>query len=56
MDANYKENMSKTEITEFLKSCIALAADRDGSSGGCCRLVSINKDKVEREFHNYGSF
>lgn len=56
MDANYKNNMSKAEIKEFLKSCISLACYRDGSSGGCIRLVDITEEKVEKEFHPYSSF
>jgi 20S proteasome subunit beta 1 len=50
MDTNYKENMSKAEITEFLKQCISLACFRDGSSGGCIRMVYITKDGIERTF------
>ena len=56
MDANYKPNMSRQAIKEFLKSCISLACYRDGSSGGCIRLLDLTKDKVEREFHNYDTF
>jgi 20S proteasome subunit beta 1 len=56
MDSNYNPNMSKAEIKEFLKSCISLACYRDGSSGGCCRLLDITEEKIEREFHEYGSF
>lgn len=56
IDANYKPNMSKADCTDFLKSCVQLAVYRDGSSGGCIRLVSITKDKIEKDFINYGSF
>lgn len=56
LDANYKPTMSKAEVKEFLKSCISLACYRDGSSGGCIRLLDITEDKVEREFHPYSSF
>ena len=56
MDANYKQGMSRAEIKEFLKSCISLACYRDGSSGGCIRLLDITKDKIEREFHQYSDF
>lgn len=56
MDANFKNNMSKAEIKEFLKSAISLACYRDGSSGGCIRLLDITEEKVEREFHPYSSF
>merc|ERR1719263_151957 len=48
--------MSKAEVKDFLKSCISLACYRDGSSGGCCRLLDITKDGIQREFHPYSSF
>ena len=56
VDSNYRPNMSKAEITEFLKSCISLACYRDGSSGGCCRLLDLTKDGCQKEFVNYGQF
>lgn len=56
IDANYKPEMSKAEIKEFLKSAISLACYRDGSSGGCLRLLDITEEKTEREFHPYSTF
>ena len=56
IDANYKPDMSKQAIKDFLKSCISLACFRDSSSGGCIRLLDITKDKCEREFHPYSNF
>ena len=56
MDANFKPGMTKAAAKEFLKQCISLACYRDGSSGGCIRLVDISQEKVEREFHPYSSF
>jgi len=56
MDANYKPTMSKAAAKEFLKHCISLACFRDGSSGGCIRLVDITKEKVDREFFPYSAF
>lgn len=56
MDANFKADMSREEVKEFLKTCISLACYRDGSSGGCIRLVDIQKDKINREFHPYNTF
>ncbi len=38
-------------LNSFL--AISLAMARDGSSGGCVRLVNITKDKEEREFVEY---
>ena len=55
-DAFYQPNMSRVAMKEFLKQCIALAAYRDGSSGGCCRILDISEERVEREFHEYSSF
>ena len=56
MDAYYKPTMSRAAIKEFLEQCIALAVYRDGSSGGCIRLLDITEEKVEREFRPYSSF
>ena len=56
MDANFKNSMSHAEVKEFLKSCISLACFRDGSSGGCIRLLDITEEKVTREFFPYSSF
>ena len=56
IDANYKNTMSRAEVKEFAKSCISLACYRDGSSGGCIRLLDITEGGIEREFHPYSSF
>ena len=56
IDANYKPTMSKAEVKEFLKSCISLACYRDGSSGGCIRLLDITEEGCTREFFPYSSF
>ena len=56
VDANYKPGMSKAEIKEFLKSCVSLACYRDGSSGGCIRILDITKEGTKKEFINYGDF
>ena len=53
MDANYDENFSKAQCIEFLKTCISLACYRDGSSGGCVRMINITKDGIERTFTQY---
>ncbi|EPX72429.1 20S proteasome component beta 1 Pre3 [Schizosaccharomyces octosporus yFS286] len=49
-DANFKENMTKDEAVEFLKFAVALAMERDGSSGGTIRMVILNKEGMERKF------
>jgi 20S proteasome subunit beta 1 len=56
IDSNYNPNMSKTEVKEFLKSCISLACYRDGSSGGCIRLLDITEQGTHREFLPYSNF
>jgi 20S proteasome subunit beta 1 len=48
VDANYRDNMSKEECKEFVKTSISHAMARDGSSGGVIRLVCITKDGVEK--------
>ena len=55
-DANFRKDMTLPEAIEFLKSAIALACYRDGSSGGIIRTVNITKDKVERTFTPYNDF
>ena len=50
IDANYKKGKTKAEVKEFIKHAISLAMYRDGSSGGCVRIVDINRDGVEKEF------
>ncbi|CAA16832.1 putative proteasome subunit beta type-1 [Schizosaccharomyces pombe] len=49
-DANFRENMTQEEAVEFLKNAVALAMERDGSSGGTIRMVILNKDGMERKF------
>ncbi|RIA90941.1 proteasome subunit beta type-6 [Glomus cerebriforme] len=49
-DANYKKNMTRDEAIEFVRTAVALAIARDGSSGGCTRLAIITEQGVERLF------
>jgi 20S proteasome subunit beta 1 len=49
-DSNYKENMTKEECLNFVKSAITLAINRDGSSGGVCRMAVIDETGVTRHF------
>merc|ERR550534_28369 len=49
VDANYKKDMKKDECVELAKKAVTLAINRDGSSGGCCRIAIITKDGVERK-------
>lgn len=50
VDAAYKENMTREECQSFVKTAIAHAMARDGSSGGVIRLVTIDKDGCKRDF------
>merc|ERR1711994_530137 len=38
------KDMDKERCVELVKKCINLAINRDGSSGGCCRIAIITKD------------
>jgi 20S proteasome subunit beta 1 len=49
-DANYREGMSREECEQFVRTGLALAMARDGSSGGCIRTVTIDANGVDRKF------
>lgn len=49
-DKNWKPRMSEQDCRAFVLQAISLAMARDGSSGGCIRLVTIDKDGARREF------
>jgi len=49
VDELYKPGMSKAECLEFVRSCVAHAMARDGSSGGMIRTVVVTKDGVEED-------
>jgi 20S proteasome subunit beta 1 len=49
-DANYRENMTREECELFVRTGLALAMARDGSSGGCIRTVTIDANGVDRKF------
>jgi len=49
-DANYREGMSREECESFCKNAVSLAMSRDGSSGGIIRMVTIDKDSVDRVY------
>ncbi|GBB89635.1 hypothetical protein RclHR1_16380008 [Rhizophagus clarus] len=49
-DTAYREGMTREEAIEFVRTAIALAISRDGSSGGCIRLAVITQQGVERIF------
>lgn len=55
-DKNYRPGMSREEAIQFLKSAVAHACFRDGSSGGVIRLLDITENKVERHFVSYHDF
>ncbi len=41
--------MSRAEAEELVKTALALAMSRDGSSGGIARLVTLTKAGAERK-------
>jgi 20S proteasome subunit beta 1 len=53
VDKNFKENMTKEEAKEFLKSAVTLDMFRDSHSGGIIRLLDITKDGFNREYIPY---
>jgi len=50
VDSYYKPNMTREETEEFVVKAISHAMGRDGSSGGCIRLVTIHEGGVDRKF------
>jgi len=48
--------MTKDEAVDFLKSAVALACYRDGSSGGIIRMIDLTAEKVERTYVPYQDF
>uniref|UniRef100_A0ABK0LML8 Proteasome subunit beta n=1 Tax=Rattus norvegicus TaxID=10116 RepID=A0ABK0LML8_RAT len=49
VDATYREGMTKDECLQFTANALALAMERDGSSGGVIRLAAIQQSGVERQ-------
>uniref|UniRef100_A0A672LAF7 proteasome endopeptidase complex n=1 Tax=Sinocyclocheilus grahami TaxID=75366 RepID=A0A672LAF7_SINGR len=49
VDSNYRVGMSKEECLKFTAEALALAMERDGSSGGVVRLAVITEQGVERQ-------
>ena len=48
-----REGMSRKEAEEVVKTALALAMSRDGSSGGLARLVTLTKAGAERKLINH---
>ncbi|KAE8279532.1 Proteasome subunit beta type-6 [Larimichthys crocea] len=55
MDSNYKPGLTREQCVELTAAALALAMERDGSSGGVIRLASISEDGVERRVIMGGS-
>ena len=49
-DTNFRPGMSRDEAIDFLKHAIALAMERDGSSGGVIRMAAIDGKSIDRYF------
>ncbi|CAM9633997.1 unnamed protein product [Phaeothamnion confervicola] len=50
VDAAYREGMTREEAQSFVRTAIAHAMARDGSSGGVIRLLTIDGLGVQREY------
>ncbi|XP_076867671.1 proteasome subunit beta type-6-like [Brachyhypopomus gauderio] len=48
VDSNYRTGMTKEECLRFTAEALALAMERDGSSGGVARLAAITEAGLER--------
>jgi len=48
-DANYRPDMSREECEKFVLNALALAMERDGSSGGVIRMAVITESGTERK-------
>ncbi|MCJ8748379.1 hypothetical protein PDJAM_G00164110 [Pangasius djambal] len=48
VDSNYRSGMTKEECLRFTAEALALAMERDGSSGGVVRLAAITEAGLER--------
>lgn len=49
-DDKYKKGMTKEQCQQFVTRAVAGAIARDGSSGGCIRLVTVDSTGVEKKF------
>ncbi|XP_029435962.1 LOW QUALITY PROTEIN: proteasome subunit beta type-6 [Rhinatrema bivittatum] len=49
VDSSYKPGMNRDECLLFTANALALAMERDGSSGGVIRLAAITEGGVERK-------
>lgn len=51
-DSEYREDFTRVEAEAFVEEAIALAMSSDASSGGCIRLVTVNKDGAHHKYIN----
>uniref|UniRef100_A0A3B1KFI6 Proteasome subunit beta n=1 Tax=Astyanax mexicanus TaxID=7994 RepID=A0A3B1KFI6_ASTMX len=49
VDAEYRQGMTKKDCQEFVVNALALAMNRDGSSGGVAYFVTIDKDGTDEK-------
>lgn len=47
LSCSFNERMFKGFLLQ-VKQCVTLAINRDGSSGGCCRIAVVSEEGVER--------
>ena len=55
LDKYFREGMSKAEAYDLLKEAVSLATYRDGSSGGCIRMMDITEEGCTREYIEYST-
>lgn len=49
-DKYFKEGMTEAEAKAFVVKALSFAMARDGSSGGCIRTVTVDKEGARRDF------
>lgn len=51
-DSAFRSDFSREEAERFVEEAVALAMSSDASSGGCIRLVTINKEGAHHKYTN----
>ena len=49
-DAEYRDDFSREEAEAFVLRATCLAMSTDGSSGGCVRLVTVDRTGAKRQY------
>ncbi|GAX72640.1 hypothetical protein CEUSTIGMA_g96.t1 [Chlamydomonas eustigma] len=51
-DSEYRDDFNREEAENFVQEACALAMSSDASSGGCIRMVTVNKDGAHHKYIN----